>query len=132
MQHLTAYPDKAVTILGEQLKYVPVADPKRIQQLVAELDADEFLVRRAAAKALAEFDSLAIEEPLRKVLAGKPSDEARKPSFPAGAVTGWPNVVAAPTLPGSRRWSPNGSSPWWARYPNEEENADKCRARCYS
>jgi WD40 repeat protein len=78
MRQLVGDPAATVPILRERLKRIPVADPQRIKELAAGLDSDKFNARRAAAKALAEYDVLALEEPLRRILAGKPSDEARE------------------------------------------------------
>lgn len=74
---LAASPRSAVPFLEDHLKPVPEADPKRIQELLANIDREQFAVREAAANELARLREQA-EPALRRTLAGKPSLEVRK------------------------------------------------------
>lgn len=52
-------------------------DRRRLEQLLADLDSEQFSVRRQARKELGQFGELA-EPALRRLLAGKPSLEVRR------------------------------------------------------
>jgi RNA polymerase sigma factor (sigma-70 family) len=73
---LRAAPASAAPFLAERLK--PAAPPpaERLNQLVADLDSDDFPTREAAAKELGRL-GLSAGPVLRKLLDGKPSLEAR-------------------------------------------------------
>jgi hypothetical protein len=73
---LAAAPAQALPLLREYLKPVPAGDAKRIAQLVADLDGDDFDTRE---KAMAELEKVGepAEPALRKALDGTPSAEMR-------------------------------------------------------
>ena len=73
---LEAVPAQSVPFLQERLKPVAPADPKRLAQLVADLDSDRFAVRKKASTELEQLGELA-EPALMKVLAGQPSPEVQ-------------------------------------------------------
>jgi WD40 repeat protein len=72
---LRAAPKVSVTLLGEKLKPAEGADAKKIEKLIADLDAENFDQR---AKASAELERLGdqAEAALRKAQKGSPSIEA--------------------------------------------------------
>jgi RNA polymerase sigma factor (sigma-70 family) len=73
-------PKQTVPFLNERLQPVPPPDPrrlKRIERLIAELDAPDFATRQKASDELATL-GMEPEGELRKVLAGKPSLEVRQ------------------------------------------------------
>jgi hypothetical protein len=73
VHELAAVPVEAVPYLRERIQ--PVAwDPKRIAQLIADLDSRKFLVRQRATEELEELGHLA-EGALRKAMMDKPSLE---------------------------------------------------------
>jgi WD40 repeat protein len=75
---LVAAPEEAVPFLGERLRRVAVPpDPKRLAQLVADLDSDRFAVREQASGELARLGDWAAPA-LRQALQGKPSPEVRR------------------------------------------------------
>jgi WD40 repeat protein len=74
---LAASPAWTVPYLKDRLEPVAEVDPKRVAQLIADLDSEQFTVRDAAAKELAALGERA-EPALRQALKGKPSAEARK------------------------------------------------------
>jgi WD40 repeat protein len=74
---LAGAPQSTLPFLRDRLKPAPAVDPHRIHQLIADLENDQFTVRRQAQGALEKLDTLP-EAALRKVLQGKPSLEARK------------------------------------------------------
>jgi RNA polymerase sigma factor (sigma-70 family) len=71
---LAGSPAVAVPLLKERLKPTRPADPKRLRQLLADLDSDRFAVREGACKELEALGELAAPA-LRQVLEGKPSPE---------------------------------------------------------
>ena len=73
---LAAVPKQSVPWIKERVRPVP-DDPKRLGQLIAELDAVQFAVRE---KATVELEKLgdAAEAALRKALAGRPSAEVER------------------------------------------------------
>jgi hypothetical protein len=73
---LAAAPKQVLPLLRESLKPVHAGDPKRIAQLVKDLDSDEFDVREKASAELERVGEPA-EAALRKVLEGTPSAELR-------------------------------------------------------
>jgi hypothetical protein len=62
---------------SRRLPRVASPDPKQLQKLIADLDADDFSTREQAAEELANLGELA-EPALRKALNGKPSIEVRR------------------------------------------------------
>jgi HEAT repeat protein len=73
---LRASPAEAVALIGPRLKPVPF-DAERVKRLLAQLDAEQFVTREAAAKELAEPGE-EVEPLLRQALKGDPSPETRK------------------------------------------------------
>jgi WD40 repeat protein len=69
--------DKAVPVLAAAIRPAEPADPQRLAQLIADLDAERFLVREQATTELAKLEDGA-EPALRRLLAGKPRPEARR------------------------------------------------------
>jgi hypothetical protein len=64
-------------LLRQRLRPAQPADPRRVAQLLADLDGNEFAVRQRAAEELEKLADL-VEPALRKALAEKPSPEVRK------------------------------------------------------
>jgi RNA polymerase sigma factor (sigma-70 family) len=77
LARLVSSSDRAVAFLGKQLQSTKPPDAKRIEQLIAGLDAEQFKVREKASKKLETLAEFA-EPALRKALAGEPSAEARR------------------------------------------------------
>jgi hypothetical protein len=78
IRKLSAFPDQAVTLLWERVRPATPADPKRLEQLLADLDNDQFKVRRRAESELEELGELA-GRALRKALADdRPLDLHRR------------------------------------------------------
>src|SRR5262249_3838672 len=65
-----------VPFLRKHVKAIPPSDVKRLSQLIADLDNDEFAVRDRAQRELERMGEEAAPA-LRKALAGKPALEAR-------------------------------------------------------
>jgi hypothetical protein len=74
---LTQAPADAVPFLQQHVQPVAVPDPKRIEQLIKDLDDARFAVRRRAKGELENLDAFA-ESNLKLALTGKPSLEARR------------------------------------------------------
>jgi WD40 repeat protein len=75
---LRADPARAVPFLRQQLKSkVPVPTPEKLQQLIADLDAQEFKKRAVATQELEKLGVLA-ESALRAALAKQPSLETKQ------------------------------------------------------
>jgi outer membrane protein assembly factor BamB len=74
---LSAAPGVSLPLFEEKLKPAAGADQKRIDKLIADLDAEEFDVRARAVQELEKLDELAVTS-LRKALEGKTSVEAGK------------------------------------------------------
>ena len=70
-------PKQAIPFLKDRLQPAVEADPKRIHQLLADLDSNRFVVREAAAKELEQQEQQA-EALLQEAFGGKPSAEVRK------------------------------------------------------
>jgi RNA polymerase sigma factor (sigma-70 family) len=72
-----ATPEQSVSLLRDRLQPTPAPDPKRLAQLITDLDATDFKVRQ---KVYQEFEKLGphAEAALRKGLEGNPSLEMRK------------------------------------------------------
>ncbi len=77
MRALPEAPASAVPFLKDHLRPAVEVDHRRVQQLLTDLDREQFAVREAAAGALAELGE-PIEPALERVLAGKPSLEMRR------------------------------------------------------
>jgi WD40 repeat protein len=69
--------DKGIVLFKERVSPVPEPEPERVQKLLADLDSNDFEVRRAAARELQVFER-SIEPALRQKLADNPSAEARR------------------------------------------------------
>jgi RNA polymerase sigma factor (sigma-70 family) len=74
---LTQSPADAVALLQQHVRPVAVPDPKRIKQLIKDLDDGRFAVRSRAKGELENLDALA-EPSLKLALTGQPSLEARR------------------------------------------------------
>jgi WD40 repeat protein len=74
---LVRVPGQSVSLLKDHLHPVAPADPGTLKRLIADLDSDHFETRQKATAELIDLDTLA-EEPVRKVLDGNPSPEARR------------------------------------------------------
>jgi dipeptidyl aminopeptidase/acylaminoacyl peptidase len=74
VQTLARAPAQAVPFLREQ---VPPVSAEKLARLLKELDSEKFAIRAQAVKDLAQMGPFA-EASLRKLLAGKPSLEARR------------------------------------------------------
>ncbi|MBY0525232.1 MAG: hypothetical protein K2R98_17630 [Gemmataceae bacterium] len=74
---LGAAPKQAVPFIQERLGGAASADPKRLAQLLEDLDSDQFLVREKATQDLYNLGDLAIPA-LKKATEGNPSVEARR------------------------------------------------------
>jgi RNA polymerase sigma factor (sigma-70 family) len=68
---------QTVPYLRERMQPVPPVDPKIIQQLIADLDSDNFQTRTKASKELEKLGEAAVPA-LREVLAGKTSLETQQ------------------------------------------------------
>jgi WD40 repeat protein len=77
LRALAATPKNALPFLQQRLTPARAADPERIQHLIADLDSEQFTVRKVAYADLRKLDLLA-EPALRKTLEGKPSLESRR------------------------------------------------------
>ncbi len=73
---LSAQPAQTLPFLTNHLAPVAAERPKRIRQLIAQLDDDTFKEREAASKELARLGPQA-ESTLRETLTGSPSSELR-------------------------------------------------------
>ncbi|HEY7425249.1 MAG TPA: hypothetical protein VH682_13540 [Gemmataceae bacterium] len=73
---LVRAPRQAISFLQQRLSPVP-ALPKRVTQLVADLDSDKFAARERATRELERLGKVA-EPTLRKALEGSPSAELRR------------------------------------------------------
>lgn len=74
---LAAAPGSSIPFLKERLGPAVSADPKRVAALIADLDADQFVVRERAGQALYNLGDLAIPA-LEAALKGELSVEARR------------------------------------------------------
>jgi hypothetical protein len=76
---LAAAGDRAVPFLRERLRRVavPKVDAERVAVLLRDLDARTYAVRQKAFAELAKYGEV-VEAPLRKFVAGKPSNEAER------------------------------------------------------
>jgi WD40 repeat protein len=74
---LATAPDKAVAFLKDQVRPAAHSDAAAIQQLIADLDSEQFSVRTEATDELARLGETAVPF-IRKALESNPSPEARK------------------------------------------------------
>jgi RNA polymerase sigma factor (sigma-70 family) len=74
---LAGAPTIALPFLERRLEPARAADPERLRRLLAELDSEQFTVRKAAFEELRKLDQLA-EPALRRALEAKPSLEGRR------------------------------------------------------
>jgi WD40 repeat protein len=74
---LAGAPNLALAFLKDHLHAAAVAEPERIQQLIGELDSEQFAVRKRASTELEKIGESAAPL-LRKALENDPSAEARK------------------------------------------------------
>jgi WD40 repeat protein len=75
---LAASPAQTIAYFKEHLRPAPERmDPKRVAQLIADLDSDEFKVREKATTELAKLDESAVPA-LHRALASQPSAEVRQ------------------------------------------------------
>jgi RNA polymerase sigma factor (sigma-70 family) len=77
IQTLLGTPPQTIPFLKEHLHSAVPTDSKRVAQLVADLDSDQYDVREKASKGLGEIGD-STEPALRSVLAGQPSPELRR------------------------------------------------------
>ncbi|HTK77965.1 MAG TPA: WD40 repeat domain-containing protein, partial [Gemmataceae bacterium] len=70
-------PARAIQFLGQHLKPVSPADPKRLAEAIRDLDSEQFVVRQRATQELDRLGPLA-EPALREVLAGQPNAEVQR------------------------------------------------------
>ncbi len=73
---LLGAPEQAAALLKERVPPAPKPDARRVKDLIAKLDDNDFAVREAASRALAALGE-AVEPDLRAALAVRPSPEAR-------------------------------------------------------
>jgi RNA polymerase sigma factor (sigma-70 family) len=74
---LVSVPEETIALLKEHLHPVRPADPKRLRQLLSDLESEQFATREKAQAALAELGDLAAPS-LRQTLADKPTLEVRR------------------------------------------------------
>jgi WD40 repeat protein len=74
---LTEAGEAAVPFLARHLRPTSAADPKKVRQLIEDLDSDAFDVRERASRQLAELGSAA-EPALRQALGKDPSAEVKR------------------------------------------------------
>lgn len=70
-------PSWTIAYLKQRLQPVPELDPKRVAQMIDDLDSEQFAVREAAMKELAALGKR-VQPALRQALKDKPSLEVRK------------------------------------------------------
>jgi WD40 repeat protein len=74
---LAASPADAVPFLQQKLKPVEPVDDKRLEQLIGDLDSNQFAARKKASEELEKYGEQA-EGAMRKALKGDPSLETKK------------------------------------------------------
>jgi WD40 repeat protein len=77
LRALAATPKVALPFLQHRLTPARAADPERLRRLIADLDSDQFAVRKTAYEDLRKIDLLA-EPALHKTLKRRPSLESRR------------------------------------------------------
>lgn len=96
LRALSAAPKQAVALLQEQLKPVAAPDDKQVSRWIADLESDDFAIRKKAEDSLAERSEL-VQTALRKALA--------KPEFSLEARRRMERIIeqnVAGRLPGGR------------------------------
>jgi RNA polymerase sigma factor (sigma-70 family) len=86
---LAVAPGQAVPLLGEKLKPVAEPDPKRVAELIADLDNNDFAVRQQATVALEKLAELVAPE-LRAALKKAPLEAARRINTVLDSIAGQP------------------------------------------
>jgi hypothetical protein len=76
IQLLAGAPEQAIPFVKERIEPASEIDAKRVERLLADLDSEDFSVRDAASKELAQLGDRA-EPLLRRALDGQPSVELR-------------------------------------------------------
>jgi WD40 repeat protein len=76
IDRLAASPSEGVPFLKRRFRRPPEVDERRLARLIADLDADEFVVREKATRELEGIGPRA-EAALRRALEGQPSPESR-------------------------------------------------------
>src|SRR5262249_10904565 len=74
---LGAAPTQALALLRDRLKAAPGPDPRRLGQLIADLESQQFARRQKAEDELEQLGELA-EPALSKLLAGQPGLETKQ------------------------------------------------------
>jgi WD40 repeat protein len=74
---LAAVPDQAISFVAERMQRVDAVEPRRLVELIANLDSKTFAVRERAARELQRLGELAGEE-VRMALEAQPSLETRR------------------------------------------------------
>jgi hypothetical protein len=74
---MAAAPDIVLPFLEQRLTPARAADPEQLRRLIADLDSEQFAIRKAASEELRRLDLLA-EPALGQALDGKPSLESRR------------------------------------------------------
>jgi WD40 repeat protein len=92
---LAALPGQTIPFLQRRLRPVKDADPAQLARLAADLESEEFAVREAATKKLADLAEMA-QPALQQALSGTPSLEARRRIEPLLARLKGPIVSAQP------------------------------------
>jgi WD40 repeat protein len=77
MQALTDRPKETIALCKERLRPVPIVDPKRLGQLIVDLQNDQYLVRQRATEELQQLGGQA-HSALEKVLDAQPPVESRR------------------------------------------------------
>jgi hypothetical protein len=77
IHNLGAAPAQALPLLRESLKPAPGPDPRRMRQLILDLESQQFATRQKAETELANLGELA-EPELTKLLAGQPALEIKQ------------------------------------------------------
>ena len=77
MLELAAVPEQATPLSRERVQAVKAPDPRRLEQLLADLDSERFEVRENASRQIQSIGDLA-RPALQQVLKGKPSLEVRR------------------------------------------------------
>jgi hypothetical protein len=77
MLEFATVPEQATPLLRERVHAAQAPDPRRLKQLLADLDSERFEVREHAARQIASIGDLA-RPALQEMLKGKPSLEVRR------------------------------------------------------
>lgn len=85
---LVATPQRATTLLAEKLRAVPTADARRIRQLIADLDADNFDAREQAGQTLALLGEQAEQELRAAAQSPRSAEQARRLTELVGRFSG--------------------------------------------